>query len=70
MGAQAYDRRRESHAPERLRRVLPVVIGLALFLAALEVLRFELRTVSWHDLTADVLATTPPAPGGGAGLTR
>jgi phosphatidylglycerol lysyltransferase len=32
-----------------------VVIGLALFLGALEVLRLELRAVSWHEITADVL---------------
>jgi hypothetical protein len=31
---------------ERLRQAIPVVIGLALFLAALEVLRIELRAVS------------------------
>jgi phosphatidylglycerol lysyltransferase len=42
---------------ERLRQAIPVVIGLALFLAALEVLRIELRTVTWHELTADVLRT-------------
>ena len=29
--------------PERLRQALPVVIGLVLFLVALEVLRVELR---------------------------
>ena len=43
--------------PERLRRALPVAIGLVLFFAALEVLRVELRTISWHELTADVLRT-------------
>jgi phosphatidylglycerol lysyltransferase len=42
---------------ERLRRALPVAIGLALFFAALELLRVELRTFSWHELTADVLRT-------------
>jgi phosphatidylglycerol lysyltransferase len=45
--------------PERLRRVIPVAIGLALFLVALELLRVELRTVTWHELTADVLRTPP-----------
>ncbi len=45
---------------ERARRALPVVIGLVLFLVALEVLRLELHTVSWSDLTADVLATSTP----------
>ncbi len=44
---------------ERLRQAIPVVIGLVLFLVALEVLRVELRAVSWHDLTADVLRTSP-----------
>jgi phosphatidylglycerol lysyltransferase len=39
---------------ERLRRALPAVIGLAIFLAALEVLRRELHAVSWHTLSADV----------------
>jgi hypothetical protein len=42
---------------ERLRQAIPVLIGLALFVAALEVLRVELRTVTWHELTADVLHT-------------
>ena len=40
---------------QRILAALPVVIGLALFLAALEVLRLELRPVSWHELTADVV---------------
>ena len=44
---------------ERLRQAIPVVIGLVLFLVALEVLRVELRAVSWHELTADVLRTPP-----------
>ena len=39
---------------ERVRAALPAVIGLLLFVAALEVLRTELRAVSWHDLTADL----------------
>ena len=41
----------------RLRHALPFVVGLALFMAALEVLRIELRTVSWHEITGDVLRT-------------
>lgn len=45
--------------PERLRQAIPVVIGLVLFVVALEVLRVELHTVSWPDLTADVLRTPP-----------
>jgi phosphatidylglycerol lysyltransferase len=44
--------------PERLRQVLPVAIGLVLFVFALEVLRVELRAVTWPALTADV-ATMP-----------
>jgi len=42
---------------DRLRRVLPAVIGLVLFLAALEVLRIELKAVTWHGLVSDVFAT-------------
>ena len=41
----------------RLRQALPVAIGLVLFLVALEVLRVELRAVSWPDLAADVVRT-------------
>ena len=41
---------------QRLRHVLPAVIGLALFLLALEVLRLELRAVTWAELTADIAA--------------
>ena len=44
---------------ERLRAVLPAGIGLILFLAALEVLRAELRTVSWHGLIADLFSISP-----------
>jgi len=40
--------------PERVRAALPALIGLVLFAAALEVLRTELRAVSWHGLTADL----------------
>ena len=39
---------------ERARAALPALIGLVLFVAALEVLRTELRTVTWHGLTSDV----------------
>jgi len=45
--------------PERLRQVLPVAIGFVLFAFALEVLRVELRTVTWPELTADVAALPP-----------
>ena len=39
---------------------LPALIGLAVFVVALEVLRTELRAVSWHEITADVLGTPWP----------
>jgi phosphatidylglycerol lysyltransferase len=45
--------------PERLRQALPVAAGLALFFVALVVLRLELRAVTWHQLTLDVVATPP-----------
>ena len=38
----------------RLRAALPALIGFALFVAALEVLRTELRAVTWRGLTADL----------------
>ena len=38
----------------RLRAALPALIGFVLFVAALEVLRAELRTVTWHGLTTDL----------------
>src|SRR6185295_9437860 len=41
------------------RQVLPALIGLVLFLAALGVLRSALHTVSRHVLAADILATPP-----------
>ena len=43
----------------RLRQATPAVIGLALFVAALEVLRHELSATSWHAINAG-LAATPP----------
>jgi phosphatidylglycerol lysyltransferase len=46
---------------ERLRRGLPSVIGLALFIGALAVLRQELRAESWHDLVRDFF-NTPLVP--------
>ena len=45
--------------PDRLRRALPPLVALVLFLAALEVLRSELRTVTWHGLISDILGTPP-----------
>jgi phosphatidylglycerol lysyltransferase len=38
----------------RARRVLPALVGLVLLPVALEVLRVELRTVTWPELTAAV----------------
>ena len=40
--------------PDRFRRTLPVLVGLVVFLAALEILRVELRAVTWVELMADV----------------
>jgi phosphatidylglycerol lysyltransferase len=45
---------------DRLRNALLALIGFTVFLAALEVLRTELGSMSWHEVTADVLAV--PAP--------
>jgi phosphatidylglycerol lysyltransferase len=42
-----------------IRRVLPAVLALVLFIAALEVLRRELHSVSWHALSARALGTPP-----------
>ena len=53
----------------RVRQAIPAFIGLALFLAALEILRVELRAVSWHDLLADVLRTPPSRLAFAVGLT-
>jgi phosphatidylglycerol lysyltransferase len=47
----------------RLVQVLPAIIGLGLFLAALVVLRTELRAARWHELVTDVFATRPDALG-------
>jgi phosphatidylglycerol lysyltransferase len=40
---------------DRLRRALSVIVGVVLFLTALEVLRIELRTTSWPVLLGDVV---------------
>ncbi|MEO8260519.1 MAG: bifunctional lysylphosphatidylglycerol flippase/synthetase MprF [Acidobacteriota bacterium] len=45
---------------DRLKRALPALIGLALFAAAVLVLRRELHAVTWHELSGDV-ARTPAA---------
>src|SRR5262245_2244935 len=44
---------------ERLYRVVPALLGLAVFVTAIEVLRRELEGVSWPTLVADILATPP-----------
>jgi phosphatidylglycerol lysyltransferase len=44
---------------DRLRRWIPAALSLALFLVALEVLRVELRALTWHELSADVVQTPP-----------
>ncbi|HEY7473569.1 MAG TPA: bifunctional lysylphosphatidylglycerol flippase/synthetase MprF [Vicinamibacterales bacterium] len=46
---------------ERIRHVLPAVIGVVLFVVALGVLRRELERVTWHALTRAVLNTPPTA---------
>src|SRR5262245_42552078 len=45
---------------DRLRHALPALIGLALFVLALTVLRQELQAATWHGLTRGVLATPMP----------
>lgn len=41
---------------DRLRRALPVIVGVLLFAAALEVLRLELHAVTWRELSRDITA--------------
>lgn len=45
---------------DRLKRALPALAGGALFAVALFVLQRELRSLTWHELTEDVLATPLP----------
>ena len=54
---------------ERLRRALPSLAGLVLFLLALEVLRGELRALTWHDLTNAIVGMSPRSLAAGALLT-
>lgn len=54
---------------ERVRSALPAVVGVALFVAALEVLRHELGVVSWPVLVADVLNVPPARLGAAVALT-
>ena len=53
--ATAADPVHTSASRRRWLEVLPAVAGLVLFLIALEVLRIELRTVSWAELMTDVV---------------
>ena len=48
---------------------LPAIAALVIFLAALEVLRIELRTVSWAELMTDIRATPRLALALAIGLT-
>src|SRR5262245_29375592 len=43
----------------RLRRVLPALVGLVLFVAALEVLGMQLHALTWEQLTRDLLNAPP-----------
>ena len=45
--------------PDWMRRGLPALFGLGIFLVALEVLRRELHSVTWDTLSTDVLDTPP-----------
>jgi phosphatidylglycerol lysyltransferase len=42
---------------ERLRQALPVLIGVVVFGAALELLRHELHALTWRELTTDIFQT-------------
>jgi phosphatidylglycerol lysyltransferase len=44
---------------ERLYHAVPALIGLAVFVTALEILRRELQGVTWPTLVADILAIAP-----------
>lgn len=55
--------------PARLRQAAPVLVGLALFAVALEVLRAELRAVTWPELSAMVWQTPPAQLGLAVALT-
>lgn len=55
--------------PERLRHAIPALIGLALFLGSLEVLRHELSATSWPAIRAGVSGTPTTQIVTGLGLT-
>jgi phosphatidylglycerol lysyltransferase len=59
--AQAGDQDHTSRSLRRWIEVGPAVAALVLFLAALEVLRIELRTVRWAELMADIMRVPRPA---------
>ena len=50
-------------------RTLPAVAGLVLFLVALEVLRIELRTISWSELMVDIVRVPRPELAAATALT-
>lgn len=56
-------------AATRVRRVAPAVISLALFFAALTVLRNELRQVTWFELLRDIVSMPRPRLAGAVALT-
>jgi phosphatidylglycerol lysyltransferase len=58
--AEGADRPEASQRRRRWAEVVPAVVGLLLFFAALEVLRIELRRVSWVELMADVVRVPGP----------
>ena len=45
---------------DRLRRALPALVALAVFIAALEILRHELATTSWAAVALDLQSTSSP----------
>jgi len=54
---------------DRLRRWIPAALILVLFVVALEVLRVELRALTWHELMTDVVQMPPSHLGLAAFLT-
>ncbi len=53
----------------RLRRLVPAIVSLAVFFAALAVLRSELRHVTWVELMRDIVAIPPNRLGVAVALT-
>jgi phosphatidylglycerol lysyltransferase len=50
-------------------RILPAIAGLVLFFAALEVLRIELRSISWAELMIDIVRVPRPELAAAIALT-